>query len=241
VNRRTITAFALLTLVAGGARAQTPAAPEPERQSKALNLTAYAELLRSDVRAQKVAILTEVMGFTDKEDAAFWPIYREYDLEMAKLGDERTALIAEYARNYTSLTDDAADSLVTRALDLETRRQAAKTKCYNRADRLRGAAPEERACARALPAAHRVVARRGARSTRAAGRHVAGLGPARRISDLVSGRAVDARDRDRVELRDGARNGTRRSARGAAGRRVCADLPAQARGQCVNAGRVTAG
>jgi hypothetical protein len=131
VTRRTMTAFALLTLVASGARAQTPAAPENERDSKALNLTAYAELLRSDVRAQKVAILTEVMGFTEKEDAAFWPIYRDYDVEMAKLGDERTALIAEYARNYTALTDEAADSLITRALDLESRRHAAKARCYN--------------------------------------------------------------------------------------------------------------
>jgi hypothetical protein len=127
-----MTAFALLALAAGAAKAQTPAAPENARDSQALNLTAYAELLRSDVRAEKVAILTEVMGFTEKEDAAFWPIYREYDLEMAKLGDERTALIAEYARNYSSLTDEVADSLVTRALDLESRRQAAKAKCYAR-------------------------------------------------------------------------------------------------------------
>ena len=130
--RCTIPAFALLMLVAGGAQAQTPAATENERDSKALNLTAYAELLRSDVRAEKVAILTEVMGFTEKEDAAFWPIYREYDLEMARLGDERTALIAEYAKSYSSLTDEVADSLATRALDLESRRQAAKAKCYAR-------------------------------------------------------------------------------------------------------------
>ena len=41
------------------------------------------------MRAQKVAIITEVMGFTEAEDAAFWPIYREYDVEMARLGDER--------------------------------------------------------------------------------------------------------------------------------------------------------
>ena len=72
-----------------------------EEQTKTLNLSAYAELLRSDVRAQKVAILTEVMGFTEAEDKAFWPIYREYDAEMAKLGDERVALIAEYARVYS--------------------------------------------------------------------------------------------------------------------------------------------
>ena len=42
------------------------------------------------------------MGFTEAEDAAFWPIYREYDSEMAKLGDERVALIAEYAASTTT-------------------------------------------------------------------------------------------------------------------------------------------
>ena len=88
--------------------------------------------LRSDVRAQKVAILTEVMGFSEGEDKAFWPIYREYDGEMSKLGDERVALIAEYAKNYSTLTDAVADTLAARALDLEGRRRAALAKCYER-------------------------------------------------------------------------------------------------------------
>src|SRR5262249_30442010 len=71
------------------AKSAQPAAKDPqasEKESETLNLTAYAELLRSDVRAQKVAIITQVMDFTEAEDAAFWPIYREYDLEMSKLG-----------------------------------------------------------------------------------------------------------------------------------------------------------
>jgi hypothetical protein len=81
---------------------------------------------------QKVAIITEVMGFTEAEDAAFWPIYREYDTEMAKLGDERVALVADYARNYDTLSDEVADRLAKTALDLEARRQAAKAKYYER-------------------------------------------------------------------------------------------------------------
>src|SRR5688572_33012158 len=89
-----------------------------------LNLTAYAELLRSDVRAQKVAILVEVMGFSDADDKAFWPLYREYDAELTRLGDERVALIADYAAQYDALTDAGADKLAARALDLEARRQA---------------------------------------------------------------------------------------------------------------------
>jgi hypothetical protein len=111
-----------------GAKDTQPSA----KDTQTLNLTAYAELLRSDVRAQKVAIITEVMEFTEAEDAAFWPIYREYDLEMSKLGDERVALIAEYADNYSNLTDAVAEKLAAKALDLESRRQAVKAKCFER-------------------------------------------------------------------------------------------------------------
>jgi hypothetical protein len=131
VIRRTTAAFVLLLAAGAAGHAQSPQAAT-DRETKTLNLSAYAELLRSDVRAQKVAIITQVMGFTEAEDAAFWPIYREYDLAMAKLGDERVALIAEYAANYTKLTDPIAEKLATRALDLESRRQAAMAACYER-------------------------------------------------------------------------------------------------------------
>jgi len=127
VVRRTIVMIILLVVSGLGPRAQ---APQTTEQSKSLNLAAYAELLRSDVRAQKVAILTEVLGLTEAEDKAFWPIYREYDLEMAKLGDERVALIEEYARNYSQMTDAPAEQLASKALGLEARRDALKAKCH---------------------------------------------------------------------------------------------------------------
>jgi hypothetical protein len=146
--RRTPAALVLVMVCAVGAEAQTaksqspakapaaksqaPAARDSAEQAKALNLSAYAELLRSDVRAQKVAIITEMMGFTDAEDAAFWPIYREYDLEMAKLGDERVALIADYAKNYANVTDEIADRLASKALELEARRQELKGQVYQK-------------------------------------------------------------------------------------------------------------
>ena len=128
---RGMTIVLVLALTAGAA-GQTQPPTATAKESKSLNLSAYAELLRSDVRMQKVAILTEVMGFTEAEDAAFWPIYREYDFEMTKLGDERFALIADYAKSYSSLTDATADRLAGTALDLEARRQAVKKTCYER-------------------------------------------------------------------------------------------------------------
>ena len=128
--RRTIAALTLLLVSSVAAYGQSP--PPDEQDTKTLNLSAYAELIRRDVVAQKVVIITEVMGFTEAEDAAFWPIYREYDAEMAKLGDERVAMIAEYASTFETLTDAIAEKLATRALDLETRRQAARARCYDR-------------------------------------------------------------------------------------------------------------
>jgi hypothetical protein len=130
VIRRTAMTLILLVVSAVGPSGQSPQSSEQE--TKSLNLSAYAELLRSDVRAQKVAIITEVMGLTGAEDAAFWPIYREYDLEMARLGDERMALIAEYARAHEKMTDAAADEIARKALDLEARRQALRTKYHDR-------------------------------------------------------------------------------------------------------------
>jgi CHAT domain-containing protein len=128
---RSLTAPLVLALAAATAAGAQSVKPS-EQQTKTLNLSAYAELLRSDVRVQKVAIITEVMGFTEAEDAAFWPIYRDYDAEMSKLGDERVALIAEYARNYEEMSDEVAERLARRALDLEARRQAVKAKSYER-------------------------------------------------------------------------------------------------------------
>ena len=122
----------LVMLLASGVAAHGQSPQVSDQQTKALNLSAYAELLRSDIRAQKVAILTEVMGFTEAEDKAFWPIYREFDAEMAKLGDERVAMIEEYARNYSKMTDAVATSLGAKAIDLEARRRAVQAKYYER-------------------------------------------------------------------------------------------------------------
>ena len=120
---------AVVLSMSGSLGAQAPA---DQPQDTTLNLSAYAELLRSDVRRLKVAIITEVMGFTEAEDRAFWPIYRDYDLEVSRLADERLRMIRDYAADYGTLSDERASGLAATALDLETRRNAAKAKCYER-------------------------------------------------------------------------------------------------------------
>jgi len=113
----------------GAAQNATPITPDDTREE---NLHAYVELLRSDIRSQKIAIITEIMQFTEDEDTMFWPVYREYEIELAKLNDQRIALIKEYVANFGTLTDSVADRLARGALDLEGQRRALEVEYYDR-------------------------------------------------------------------------------------------------------------
>jgi hypothetical protein len=133
IHRLPIGALALaLVLVGRPVHAQAPAGAATAGDARDLNLRAYSDLLRSDIRAQKVAIITEVMEFTEDEDAKFWPVYRQYEADLAKINDDRMALIADYAKNFDTLTDAVADRIATGALGLEARRHALKVEYYER-------------------------------------------------------------------------------------------------------------
>jgi hypothetical protein len=108
------------------------AKPVPKAEARDQNLRAYVELLRSDLRTQKVALITQIMQFTEQEDTAFWPIYREYELELSKVNDDRLHLIENYANSYDKMTDAVANELMAKALDLESRRTGLKQKYFAR-------------------------------------------------------------------------------------------------------------
>ncbi len=96
------------------------------------DVEAYIELLKSDLRTQKVAVLTEAMKFTDEGSTAFWPIHREYELELSKIIDDRIELIKDYAQNYDNLTNEKAKELARTVFDLEKRRTKLKKKYFKK-------------------------------------------------------------------------------------------------------------
>ena len=79
------------------------------------------ELLRTDVRAEKLVIMQRNFILPREEAEVFWPIYREYELELSHIWDARLKLIEEYIRNESNMTDEKAAELVERALDLDDR------------------------------------------------------------------------------------------------------------------------
>ena len=100
---------------------------------------AYIELLRSDVRAEKVAIVTEVMEFTDVEAGRFWPIYREYDRQLQLIVDDRIKMIKQFAAHYGTYNDKKAKKVAEKAFWLESRRTNLKRKFFPRFEKAVGA------------------------------------------------------------------------------------------------------
>ena len=73
------------------------------------------EIMRSDLRTQKKARLTQAMQMTEAQSEAFWPVYNQYESELIVLNDTRLALIKDYASNYDTMTDPVAKDLVKRS------------------------------------------------------------------------------------------------------------------------------
>ena len=92
----------------------------------------YFELLRSDVKTEKISVITDVMKFNDQEAEVFWPIYREYEFERTKLGDKKYNLLKKYAENYENMSDDTAEEILLEAFDVSEERIDIKRKYYKK-------------------------------------------------------------------------------------------------------------
>lgn len=98
----------------------------------AQNVDDFIQLLKSNVQSDKIAIITQVMNFTEEQSNLFWPIYNEYSNELSKLSDKRIANIKDFAMNYDSLTNEKADQLINNAFDFQDDRLSLNEKYYNK-------------------------------------------------------------------------------------------------------------
>ncbi len=114
-------------------------APPAAASDQDLNIRAYIELLRSDVNKSKSQAMGQVMRLDAEQSAKFWPIYKDFQADSAKIGDRVAGLVKDYAANYDAMTDAAADSLSNRLLALENERTALKKQYYERVKAALGA------------------------------------------------------------------------------------------------------
>ena len=115
----------------------TPVSSESDAQKQ--NMQAYIDLLRKNVRQDKAEIMGAIMVLSADDAAKFWPIYSEYDAELAKLNDQRVENIKEYARVYNEITDEKADELIQKSLAYQRQRAELLAKTYERVKQAVGA------------------------------------------------------------------------------------------------------
>jgi hypothetical protein len=135
MSSRIAVLFSVMLTLASVFQAQQNA----KSDDQASNIQAYIDLIRADVKTEKVQIMGAMMQLTPDEASTFWPIYKSYDAELTKLGDQRLALIKDYADNYDSMTDEKADELVQKNFDLVSDRNALLKKCYEQVKSKMGA------------------------------------------------------------------------------------------------------
>lgn len=108
--------FALCLALAAFSLTPAPASAE--------SLEKYIEMLRSDLRTTKTAILTEALEMSDDQATKFWPIQREYETELAKVQDARIAMIKDYGASFETMDAAKATALTTTAFKLADQRAA---------------------------------------------------------------------------------------------------------------------
>jgi hypothetical protein len=117
MQNKTIALLVIATacgLAIPGAQAQEPASKDSQTATDQ-----DIQLLRQDIRSNKKQLVAANLTLTDPEATKFWPVYDQYAAEMTKIGDQKSALIKEYAQKFGSLTDAQALSLVNRSLALD--------------------------------------------------------------------------------------------------------------------------
>jgi len=140
-GKRVVLSLLLLGLLAAAprvsaqgnaAKPETKAAASAEASTAKKNIQAYIELLRKDIRQQKAEVMGATMLLSAADAAKFWPIYSDYEAELAKLNDQRVANILEYAHLYSQLTDEQADGLMAKAFAYQKQRIDLFEKTYDR-------------------------------------------------------------------------------------------------------------
>ena len=106
--------------------------PFGRAQDQEPSIDSAIEVARANMRADRATIITQAMNFSDKEAAAFWPIYRQYEYERSRLDDGRVAVIKEYSQKYPSLTDAEAKAMAEQMFEYDSRLAALKKKYYKK-------------------------------------------------------------------------------------------------------------
>jgi hypothetical protein len=106
--------------------------PLSRAQDQEPTIDSTIAIVRANMQAHRTTLITTGMNFSDKEGAAFWPIYQQYEYERSRLDDGRVAVIKEYIQKYPTLTGAEAKGMAEQMLECDSRLAGLKKKYYKK-------------------------------------------------------------------------------------------------------------
>ena len=80
------------------------------------------QLVREKIKTDKKLLIAQNMNLMESEAKVFWPVYENYQKDLAKLVDKTVKLVENYAANYQTMTEEAAKELINGYLAIEGER-----------------------------------------------------------------------------------------------------------------------
>src|SRR5512134_77784 len=93
-------AVAVTMMFAGPLAAQTAAKAPADPAKVRAEIDKAIDAMRKDARAGKSDILGKTMQLDSTQAAAFWPLYKQYEAELATVNSDRLAIIQDLAEHF---------------------------------------------------------------------------------------------------------------------------------------------
>jgi len=99
--------------------------PAPAQDKPADNM----QILREKIKADKKLVVAANMELTESEAKGFWPVYEQYQKDLATINQRIVKLIESYAADYRTktLTDEKAKKLTDEMVAIEQAEAGLKT------------------------------------------------------------------------------------------------------------------
>ena len=105
---------------------------EEEKEIDNIEQLWIIEFARADVRKTREKFIDALMELSPEQEKIFNPIFKQYEGEFKKIGDERLSIILEFEKNYASMTDSKAKELAKRSIEVRKERLNLMEEYYNK-------------------------------------------------------------------------------------------------------------
>ena len=96
------------------------------------------EYFQSIFGMEKKAIVANFIKLEDPVKTAFWTVYDQYESERKALGQQRIALLADYANNYDKLNDEKIEELISATIKQKSSNDKLVNKYYKQMKKVAG-------------------------------------------------------------------------------------------------------